>query len=607
MSNSSLKESESTKVSSFDLSKSFVFQKRSLPKTPTLDNLRKRNSHHDVEMTPDLAVRVMREFIMPMFKLDRKQQEAKRRLITIGLGSPENFTGGIFGELKLSDTLHLELQEAKAQIDSLTKQLKTMQQHKEQANNDVSILQDLNARLHAQIGMLRLQYNDLLVENQRLVLCAQGKDEQSEDFKKQIAQFDSKNMELVSEMQQERDKNDKLYGLNVELQQNNNLLRIENDVMAERVKGLYEALSFLPLHYHVEKYLELQVTKRKQWEIEMWEQIEDLKAKNSKLYQENDDFKGSLDLMLRIKNELRDERDKLFNKMRSKLIMQDKEYQVATQERDTARRDLEHMSKQYESLTQEHSRLRTKVKHYRLTRRETRMEEKLCKSCHKVYFESDNFNWSCSTHSSEFSGELWWCCGRVNKDAPGCRKAKHVSKDEDEEDEEKTNKVFLAKFCTSCKSHGHLSNGCPKDPNPRSVENIGMEVERIKNIKRMKKHTSEVLDQSAIINQIMTRLGDLHPFCNPDQSSSHDSERFESDMNHSFFSDVQEAKLSCTFDQSSNLFNTEQYLATAKELDLKSSKRDQTKLSMVRLRKRTESVSSSVTSFKSLQKKLSRV
>mmetsp|Transcript_3255 Transcript_3255/g.6711 ORF Transcript_3255/g.6711 Transcript_3255/m.6711 type:complete len:235 (+) Transcript_3255:266-970(+) len=208
MSNSSLKESESTKVSSFDLSKSFVFQKRSLPKTPTLDNLRKRNSHHDVEMTPDLAVRVMREFIMPMFKLDRKQQEAKRRLITIGLGSPENFTGGIFGELKLSDTLHLELQEAKAQIDSLTKQLKTMQQHKEQANNDVSILQDLNARLHAQIGMLRLQYNDLLVENQRLVLCAQGKDEQSEDFKKQIAQFDSKNMELVSEMQQERDKND---------------------------------------------------------------------------------------------------------------------------------------------------------------------------------------------------------------------------------------------------------------------------------------------------------------------------------------------------------------------------------------------------------------
>lgn len=218
--------------------------------------------------------------------------------------------------------------------------------------------------------------------------------------------------------------------------------------MADRVKGLYEALNCLPMHYPVEKYLEFQVSRKNAWENKMQDEITGLKERNIDLFTDNDHLKGSLDLMLRVKNELRDERDKLFGKMRSKLLQLEKELMATAIERDKSRKDLENLSKQYESLTQEHSRLRTKVKHIRLKRSQSHMEEKLCRSCHKAFYENDNFNWSCSTHSSEFSGELWWCCGRSSKDAPGCRKAKHICRDDDEQDEDKTNKVFLAKFCT---------------------------------------------------------------------------------------------------------------------------------------------------------------
>jgi hypothetical protein len=38
--------------------------------------------------------------------------------------------------------------------------------------------------------------------------------------------------------------------------------------------------------------------------------------------------------------------------------------------------------------------------------------------------ESENFNWSCRTHQSEFGGEMWWCCGKIGKDAIGCKFSK---------------------------------------------------------------------------------------------------------------------------------------------------------------------------------------
>ena len=37
---------------------------------------------------------------------------------------------------------------------------------------------------------------------------------------------------------------------------------------------------------------------------------------------------------------------------------------------------------------------------------------KLCKNCTKEFHESDNFNWSCKTHKSDYGGEMWWCCGK---------------------------------------------------------------------------------------------------------------------------------------------------------------------------------------------------
>ena len=48
----------------------------------------------------------------------------------------------------------------------------------------------------------------------------------------------------------------------------------------------------------------------------------------------------------------------------------------------------------------------------------------ICKNCSKEYNEADNFNWSCRTHTNVYQGgevNMWWCCGKKGKDAPGCK------------------------------------------------------------------------------------------------------------------------------------------------------------------------------------------
>ena len=59
------------------------------------------------------------------------------------------------------------------------------------------------------------------------------------------------------------------------------------------------------------------------------------------------------------------------------------------------------------------------------------MATKLCTNCGKEYRETENFQWKCRTHWSEFGGELWWCCGKSGFNAAGCKLQKHVCADEE--------------------------------------------------------------------------------------------------------------------------------------------------------------------------------
>lgn len=71
--------------------------------------------------------------------------------------------------------------------------------------------------------------------------------------------------------------------------------------------------------------------------------------------------------------------------------------------------------------------------------------EKVCQNCRQVFKDAENFNWSCKTHPSAYSGILYWCCGNTDKNSQGCKSSMHVTGDiiEDQELEKPS-----VKFCS---------------------------------------------------------------------------------------------------------------------------------------------------------------
>lgn len=120
--------------------------------------------------------------------------------------------------------------------------------------------------------------------------------------------------------------------------------------------------------------------------------------------------------------------------------------------------------------------------------------------CTRDFNDKENFNWSCRTHRSEYSGEMWWCCGKTSKEALGCKYSKHKSKEEDDEDEhiEGVKVTDASRLrCTCCNEKGHVIEQCPRDPNLKSRVDVEQDLDRILRIKDFKKLFSDTAVQTS--------------------------------------------------------------------------------------------------------------
>jgi len=155
------------------------------------------------------------------------------------------------------------------------------------------------------------------------------------------------------------------------------------------------------------------------------------------------------------------------------------------------------LEREKKNLIAEREKMRDRLKKLKQRKGKFDVAQKTCKNCGKDFIEKENFNWSCRTHRSEWSGEIWWCCGKDNKDQPGCKYAKHESKEEedeiDDDEEGKVNKIDKNIRCLCCKELGHLIEACPRDPNIRSRLDFEEEYARIQQMKEYRKLNADTV------------------------------------------------------------------------------------------------------------------
>ena len=77
-------------------------------------------------------------------------------------------------------------------------------------------------------------------------------------------------------------------------------------------------------------------------------------------------------------------------------------------------------TKQVEKLSFENNALKAKLNKLK-TRKVVDVNSKFCINCNKDFNEKENFNWSCKVHRSEYGDHMWWCCGKRDYNAQGCK------------------------------------------------------------------------------------------------------------------------------------------------------------------------------------------
>lgn len=232
----------------------------------------------------------------------------------------------------------------------------------------------------------------------------------------------------------------KLRNRTTELEHGNSLLRMENDIMGEHLKGLYEALNNLVFRKGIEDPMQFEVTKIATMSIRFIQATNDYTAQMEGNVNELDvmktDFAESITMRTDIKTQL--ERLSLASKERIKVLSG--QNKLLSEERDKLLQDNLKLTKTYKDLVEEHDKTRQRIKQYiKKSRLVGQVEEKQCKSCQKTFVDAENYNWSCKTHRSEYSGDLWWCCGKAERNAPGCKISKHMSRDEEDDDYQRKN------------------------------------------------------------------------------------------------------------------------------------------------------------------------
>ena len=441
--------------------------------------LQARRRNEEVEITPEIAARAVREYLLPMFEAEGRVQTSKARNAVFHrkgldqLPHLEAVSGTVYGELKLSDELSGQLTELRVVLRDKEQQLRDALQERESTKSEYFTLQKSLNKALSDLQLVNYQYSVAEKHQQQAELRFSNVNAQLSEFKHLYTQCEIDKKQLTSLIHEEKAINDKLKNRATELEHGNSLLKMENDIIGERLKGLYEAINHISDKKMLEEKLSGEVETLARGCFVLTEFDTEVTMRTANALAERDHLREDYAEMSKMRLEAKEAREVLAIQSKEKITSLQESLAKSLEEIEFLKVELDKTEKLCKGMEDEMGKMRTKMKQNRLKRRQYgEAEEKICKKCQKVFTDVDNFNWSCRTHKGEYSDEMWWCCGKTAKDAPGCLVSPHESKDDDEEEgskaKEETERQKIANMRCSVTPYTELQRNRP--PSQRMPE-----------------------------------------------------------------------------------------------------------------------------------------
>ncbi|OMJ90184.1 hypothetical protein SteCoe_7473 [Stentor coeruleus] len=478
--------------------------------SPTLRNLKSiRSRTTNNSISPEQAAIVVKDYIMPLFRMDKEAKHLKRRseLYGMKIKQTDKKESGIISDFKLVEELSSKLESMRETKKEIERQFKQAHQDKIVYENDYNLLNEKLLNSESNIIFLNYTLTQTLKKVNQDKFGFSLMNEQYFKYKSLYEEEVIHSSSLSKFLEEEKAKNDKIRNIAVKLEYVNTLLVMENDILGEKLKGLYESLNSLIGHQSIDnkilnEYQIIILDNQKLCEDE----IRELKMIMT-VHDEKQELEQMVKELSDITLGIQDRKDRYIKMLREKNIKLDNELKNVTFNRDKQKTELEELDKKYKNLQDEHIKLRTKLKSYKKNVTTDLLQEKYCKNCQKPFTEAGNFNWSCKRHSSQYCEGVYWCCGQKGKDAQGCITSKHISIEDKELIEDgKKNEIII--FCSSCRNQGHSLSECPKDPNARSHFDPTEELTRIEDYvkNRKKMNTDSYMLKQKLMGMAMQRI-----------------------------------------------------------------------------------------------------
>jgi hypothetical protein len=460
----------------------FLFQKPSLSskstceeshRLPQVNRIRNRiKKQTGPEVTPELAVQVVQKFLLPMFESDLRKKSAHNRTESFGLNrsmrvqkedscslfptiscSPTRpmTTATVYQELKLSEQLMSELNELRDELTKSEENLKSAIQDKMSVTKEYDLLMNKYLELSTFCESLKISNDNDRKDSQKNELKYSMLSSQNMEYKRLYRDLKKQTDELKHKLQEEKVVNDQLTDTKVQLENGNSILTMENQIMGEMLRKLYETIANLAGVHSVPAKLTQEFTElaKSAKIVADHSRKVDEGLKNAVIAR--DTLQADTEFMLGHRNSLMNEKDWIHKTYKQQLSNLQRELQDANDSRSKLADDLSKLEIEHRNLNVEYKLLLKRMRSMKKRAAYSQAEEKHCKNCAKLFIETENYNWSCRNHISTYSGEIWWCCGKTNKDAPGCKVSKHECKDDDAdlyESEKNENGKYRVNICS---------------------------------------------------------------------------------------------------------------------------------------------------------------
>ncbi|OMJ86651.1 hypothetical protein SteCoe_11803 [Stentor coeruleus] len=474
-------------------------------RTLYLDKIRHRKIKPKPQTNAFLASSVLKLYFLPYFSDLYKTKENNQRKSRYGNRSP-TISPVSTKYTRLADILKEYINQAQFDLKNLNNKLQTIESDKNHIINEISKYKSIIANHKGNLNIINYQKKIFQIWIRNFELSKTSIQNKMIKFKDKSWKSKEKYIKLQQKYCDEKISNDMLKNKTQQYQHWHCLHQMINQVNGESLKGVYYAVDGMINKESLEGKMKMM-----HGSCEMMNGIMDKKLA---LYVMNTVHASRQRYrFLNQANKHAKERFEVFKQLKALRVsiveyMENLILTLKSNETECENLSLSTKNKEKEivDFSSEYEGIQEKLREAQALHRSSK-PELICKTCNRTYIELENYNWSCSVHTSEWSGSMYWCCGSVYKESIGCQKRKHQERKDEDYQEALVFSILTEDkqgptFCTNCKTPGHTSQKCSFDPNsPNTSFTKNKHKIRVRMINQnLKKKLNRILPTSKLKN-----------------------------------------------------------------------------------------------------------